>query len=1149
MLLIPAPGRAAQSIADPVALVDPFIGTGGTSGVGLVDDFPGASAPFGMVQWSPDTPSQPPGGGYYYRDSAITGFSLTHLSGAGCAVFGDVTVLPVSGPVRDPATVTQAFTHANEQASPGYYSVVLRSGIGVTLTAAPRAGLAAFTFPPASQANLLINTSSDQAGVTDAQAWVAGPSEIDGYASSGGFCGMPNTFTVYFAMRFDRPFDGHGAWNERVTTPGADRSAGVHSGEWVTFDTRAVRTIKAQAAVSYLSVAGAKANLDALGSWDLNAVRASTQAAWRSLLGRAQIGGGSAGDRRMFYTSLYHALLSPTLYSDADGGYLGFDGRAHRDAPGHAEYSNFSGWDIYRTQVPLMALLAPREVSDMIESLVHASQQGGWMPKWPVANGYTGVMGGDSADAIIAGGYAFGARAFDHAAALREMVKSATDTSSPPGQGWYYPRPGLSEYLQRGYVVNTHTTSVSPVPNAASETLEYAIDDFSIAQFARSTGNQRVYRTFLRRAQNWSQIFDRSTGLITPRDAEGAFLNTPITENGQSGFQEGNAAQYTWMVPQAMGSLVDALGGSQAAIARLDLFFSKLDAGQSEPFAWFGNEPTLGSPWTYLYAGEPYKAQALNRAAMNALYAPTPDGIPGNDDLGTMSAWWVWNAMGLYPINPSVPVLLLGAPLFTHVSITTPSGKAIVIDAPQAGPANLYVNGLQIDGRPVNRLWMTLPVSRGMHLQYRLGATPNTAFAASPGSAPPNYAIGMVRFPPSTNAALSLQTPTLTLSPGGSAELSFGAQVPADAAGAAVRWNVHAPAGIRVEPAAGEKLASQNGLPVQARVSVSRTLAPGLYDLDIHGRTRNGATLAHQTTVVRVQHPGEPLRLLYAANFSDDTVTPIDPRTLAFGHAIAVGSRPGDLAVSRDGARLYTANQGSNDVSVVDTLAGKTIASVKMGSVPAGIRLTPDGSTLWVTNYEDGTLQAIDVATLKAHRAFWVGRHPEELEIAPDGSRIYVVLQGQNALAVVDGVKNDVIGIVPVGRHPVGIALSPDGKRAYVTADASDDVTVIDTAAMRALTRIAVGRTPQGLSVSPQGTLLYVADAGANYITPVDLRSGRALRPIVVGNGPFGVAFDASGRYAFTVDSGDGDSSVIDVATGTAAYHIPLGSFPIAVGP
>lgn len=1139
---------SAQSNRDPVTLVDPFVGTGGTSGVGLIDDYPGASAPFGMLQWSPDTPSQPPSSGYFYRDSAITGFSLTHVSGAGCAIYGDFAVLPVTGSINDPASITQAFEHSGEHASPGFYSVHLRSGIDVALTAAPRTGLASFTFPATSQANLLIETSSDQAGVTDARAWVAGPAEVDGYASSGGFCGMPNTFTIYFAMRFDRPFTSYGAWSENVTTPGANRSEGVHSGQWVTFDTSSRPTVKVQAAVSYVSVAGAKVNLNALSSWDLDAVRAQTQSAWRTLLGRVQIGGGSNDDQRMFYTSLYHALLSPTLYSDADGSYRGFDGQVHRDAPAHAEYTNFSGWDIYRTQAPLMAFLAPHETSDMMESLVHASQQGGWMPKWPVANGYTGVMGGDSADAIIAGAYAFGARDFDRGAALREMVTSATDTASAPGQGWYYPRPGLSEYLQYGYVVNTHTTSVSPVPNAASETLEYAVDDFSIAQFARSIGNERVYRTFLHRSQNWSQIFDKSTGLMAPRDAEGAFMRTALTENGQSGFQEGNAAQYTWMVPQAMGSLVDALGGSAGAVSRLDLFFSKLDAGQSEPFAWFGNEPTLGAPWAYLYAGAPYKTQALNRAAMNALYAPTPDGIPGNDDLGTMSAWWAWNAMGLYPINPSVPVLLLEAPLFTHVAISSPSGKTIVIDAPQASKTNEYVQSLSIDGRRSDRLWITLPSSGSMHLQYALGPAPNTALGTSPASAPPNYAIGAVRFPPSTTAALALQTSTLTLAPGQSTALVFGTQVPAGSPQVSVRWSAQAPKGIAVDPSGADLVASQADAAVQAHVTVDSALDPGLYDVDIHARAKNGATLPHVTAVVRVQRPGEPLRLLYAANFSDDTVTPIDPRTLAHGNPIAVGSRPGDLAISRDGTRVYTANQGSNDVSAVDTGSGKTIATIAVGKVPAGIRLTPDGSTLWLTNYEDGTLQAIDVATLKARPAFSVGQHPEELQIAPDGSRLYVVLQGQNALAIVDAAANRLIGTVPVGRHPLGVALSPDGKRAYVSADASDDVTVIDTAAMRAVTQVQVGKTPQGLSVSPQGTLLYVADAGSSQVTPIDLRTMHALKPIVVGNAPFGVVFDESGRYAFTVNSGDGDGSVIDVARGTVAYSIPLGSFPIAVG-
>jgi predicted alpha-1,2-mannosidase len=1133
-------GAYAQSApaANPVALVDPFVGTAGTSGVGLIDDFPGASAPFGMIQWSPDTPSQPPSGGYFYRDKAITGFSLTHLSGAGCQIYGDFAVLPVLGDVTDPQHAQQPFTHESETAQPGYYAVRLGNGVQVQLAAAPRAGIASFTFPASQKADLIVNTASDQAGVTQSQFQVVGPDEIAGSATSGGFCGMPNVYTVYFDMKFDRPFTAHGTWTGK----------GNVSGGWLSFDTTQNRTVQAKAAVSYVSIAGARANLEnGIAGWNLDTVRSSTANAWQSLLGEVRISGGTPADRKMFYTSLYHSLLSPTLYSDADGTYLGFDGRVHRTRSGHDEYANFSGWDIYRTQVPLMALLAPHQSSDMMQTLVDNAQQGGWLPKWPAANGYTAVMGGDSADAIIAGAYAFGARDFDRAGALRAMLKNADDVSSSLGQGWYHPRPGSAEYLQHGYVVNAHTTNVSPVPNGASETLEYAIDDFSISQFAKALGKNGIYRQFAKRGQNWTNIFDTSTGLVSPRDADGAFMQTPLTSNGQSGFQEGNAEQYTWMVPQAMGSLVAALGGSQNAIARLDTFFSQLNAGSDKPYAWFGNEPTFAAPWTYLYAGAPYKAQAVNRNVMLSLYAPTPDGIPGNDDLGAMSSWWAWNAMGLYPINPAVPVLLLGTPIFTNVTIDSPSGRRIVVDAPAASDANAYIESLRIDGKSTDRAWVNVPQSGTVHLDYVVGPTPNTQFGANPQDAPPNYMLGLAHFPPSTTAQFAMPPVTIDIAAGGTAALHFqltnAAQNAQD-----VRWTAAAPPGFSVTPSNGSASAAQNApAALDASVTASGSVQPGLYNVAIEGRSRNGAPLAHVDAVLRVDRQGDALPLIYVANFSDDTVLPTDPRTGAHGNAIPVGSRPGGLAVSADGTRLYTANQSSNDVSVVDTKAGKTIATIKMGHVPAGIDLSPDGKTLWVSNFGDDTLQPVDIATLKAGAPIKIDHQPEEVAVSPDGSKVYVVAQGSNAIDVVDAATRSLQTKIPTGDHPLGAVLSRDGSRIYVSNMVSNDVTVIDALRGTVVKHIPVGKTPQAMAISPDGSLLYVADSAASQVTPIDLQTGTARAPITVGNGPFAVEFSADGSKAVVADSGDNDCAVVDVARGVVADHIAAGSFPIAL--
>ncbi|HEY9179948.1 MAG TPA: GH92 family glycosyl hydrolase, partial [Candidatus Baltobacteraceae bacterium] len=735
----------ALLLASVLTLVDPFVGTSGTKIGGPIDTFPGADAPFGMVQWSPDTPAQPAGGGYDYADRAITGFSLTHLSGPGCSVFGDASILPVTGTPQPPASAKQPFSHASESASPGYYAVSVGSpAIRVELTASARSGAARITFPAGAPANVIVNAASNQAGVNDASIRIVSPSEIDGSATSGNFCGMPDVYTVYFVLQFDRPMLHSGVWN----------ASGPNAAAYAQFDTSSSTVVSVRSAVSWVSVDGARANLRQTQTQTFDAVKAAAAARWQALLQRVAVDGGTPQEQRTFYTALYHVLLHPNLYSDADGRYRGFDGAVHRVRSGHDEYATFSGWDIYRTEVPLLALLAPRQTSDMMQSLVDAARQGGWLPKWSLVNGYTGVMGGDSADPIIAGAYAFGARDFDVRGALAAMIKNATDLDSPPGQGWYRPRPGLDEYERLGYVANTHTTNVSPVRNGASLTLEYALDDFSIAQFAHAIGDMRVYRTFMGRSQDWRNLFDTSSGVIAPRTAYGAFEQTPVTDNGQSGFQEGNAAQYTWMVPYDARSLIYGMGGRAAAAAALDRFFTQINAGQDKPYAWLGNEPSLSAPWIYLNAGEPWKAQRVLREALTTLYADAPDGIPGNDDLGTMSAWYVWCALGLYPINPAVREFDIGAPLFTRVRVTQPHGIMIDVRAPQASAQALYVQSAVRNRAAWTKSWTPLPEGGTLSLDVVLGAAPS-AWATAAGDAPRAYAPTLAHFPPSTTSAFA----------------------------------------------------------------------------------------------------------------------------------------------------------------------------------------------------------------------------------------------------------------------------------------------------------------------------------------------------------------------------------------------------------
>jgi predicted alpha-1,2-mannosidase len=1148
------PARGVAATQDPISLVDPFIGTGGLAtfgdgNEGQTADFPGAAAPFGMIDWSPDTPTQPTSGGYWYHDSAITGFSLTHVSGAGCSIFGDFDMLPIVDDVKDPAHAQQPFTHVDEAASPGYYAVTIgREPIRVQLAATRRAALGAFAFPSA-QAHVLVNVSSDQAGVTDSEFQIVGDDEIAGFASSGAFCGMPNAFTVYFVAQFDRPFTGHGTWDRSAVNEGGSRVRGTNVGGYLTFDTSQNRVVRVRTAISYVSIAGARANLAAEGTpWNVALVRRRSTSAWRSLLDEVAVRGNTLPERRMFYTALYHAFLDPNLFSDADGNYRGFDGQIHRDAAGHAEYANFSGWDTYRTTMALQALLAPREASDMIESLVHAAAQGGWLPKWPVANGYTGVMGGDAADPLIASAYAFGARDFDTRAALAAMVKGATDTTSPPGQGWYRERPGLADYLRLGYVINGRTTSVSNEPNGASETLEYALDDFAIARFAAAVGNGAIYRRFMRRAANWTNLFDTATGLIAPRDASGAFEDQPLTSNGQSGFQEGDAWQYTWMVPQSLGALVRALGGRSATVARLDAYLSSLNEGQSFPFAWMGNQPSFGDDWVYLWAGAPYRQQLVTREILTALYTPAPDGIPGNDDLGSMSALWAWEAMGFYPTNVAVRDLELGAPLFSQVVIRAPSGPRIEISAPGAADAVPYVASLRVDGVATQKTWVSLPRTGILRLQYALSSAPDIRWGAAPQDEPPTYVWGPLNFPAATTASLQVPLTNVTLAPGESATLRF--LLTNDRGRSAVRgtWTARAPAGIALTPASGSLRAAAYGRGTGATsIAASAGALGGWYDVFVAGAT-GGALLAPVVAPVRVTVSREHVVLAYAADYQGNTLTPIDPRTRSYGNPIAVDQNPIAVALSPDGSRAYVANNTSNDVSVVDTLTGRLIANVGVGNAPSGIAVSPDGTTVWVTNNGDDTVQVVDPTSLTASGAVAVGTHPGAVLLAPDGRTAYTVNQGSGDVTPVDVHARKAGAPIAVGPRPLGAVLSSDGKTLYVANNLDrGTVSVVDLARGAVIATIPVGMRPRGLAISPNGTTLYVTNVASGTVTPVDLPSRHAGATIEVGNRPYDVVFTPDGDTALVADRDDNDVTLIDVANARVVGRVPAGNNPFGL--
>jgi predicted alpha-1,2-mannosidase len=765
---------AAPAAADLASRVHPFAGTEpGPHTFGGGHNFPGATAPFGMVQFGPDTtPSAPHSGGYDHRDHHISGFSLTHLNGAGCALYGDFPFLPTTEPLTSsPAApgggldgqFEPGFSHSEESASPGRYSVRLNpvrgAGIDVELSATTRTGVASFSFPRNPHASLLVNAGGS-AQPDDLAAVAVNPDrrEITGTASSGLFCGQRPRYRVYFAAVFSRPFDQFGTWQEDSLDPGstaaedtqqpaANPPRTAQAGAYATFDTRRNRRVVVHVGISFVSVEGARANLAAEGEGKgFGTIAAATRRRWDQALGRIRVGGGPPRRVATFYTALYHALLSPRTFSDAGGNYVGMDGVVHR-AQGYTQYADFSGWDTYRTQTQLLSLLVPERAGDMMRSLLADAEQSGCLPRWSFANGQTMTMVGDSADPILAGAAAFGAR-FDYGAALAAMVKGASEPCGS-ANGEYLERQGLPEYLRLGYVPLDSDTNVrnansiygepADVWGSAATTLEYAVDDFAVARMAALAGDRATYRTFMRRADNWRHLFNPASGMIEPRLANGSFP-LDYDNRGGGGFVEGNSVQYSWAVPQDPAGLIARMGGPAKAVRRLDGFLRQLNAGPDgthTDHALLGNEPTLHTPWLYDWMGRPYKTQAAVRRALLSLYDTSPDGYPGNDDLGTLSAWYVFGALGLYPEVPGAGVLALSSPLFSRAEVRLAQRHRLLIRGAGHGP---YVDSLRLDGRAYAKPWTTAcALTRGATLSYLLSKRPDRRWGAARSARPPSY--------------------------------------------------------------------------------------------------------------------------------------------------------------------------------------------------------------------------------------------------------------------------------------------------------------------------------------------------------------------------------------------------------------------------
>ncbi len=744
----------AQTAKSPYDSVNTLIGTAGGG-----NTFPGATLPFGMIQWSPDTNTS---AWYEYSQAAhpgiaaeksILGFSLTHISGAGCPLYGDFAVLPIAGElVASPgADITQyavAFDHAQEETHPGYYAVTLANGVKVEITVTERAGIARFTFPAGVPARLLVNAGSS-ANIRETASAQPGAVEdgngitlsrrdsYETYSRAGHFCGTNSHYTIYGAGKFNKPFKNAVLWQDGSVTGSGKEARGKHSGVWLDFGDQ--RQIELKAAVSFVDAAGAHKNLDHdIAGWDFEGVRAKARQAWSQLLGRFRVEGGSEEQRTKFYTGAYHSFLSPTTFSDADGRYMGFDKQVHNVAGNQkAQYANFSDWDIYRNTVQLQALFEPQRQSDMLQSLVNDAEQGGQLPRWEAANDVTYVMGGDSPAAVIASSYAFGAQSFDTQTALKYMVRAATETNDNKE------RPFLADYITLGYVP-AEKDDIS-----ASRTLEYDSDDFAAAQFARALGHTGEANRFLQLSQGWKNLVDPDTKWIRPRLSDGSWLvgfdpetSMPRRHNNpdaidQQGFEEGNTWQYSFMIPFDYPALFTAMGGPDVVIPRLDRFFKKLRCW-AEPCYNIENEPDFVVPYVYVFAGQPWKTQEVVTRIGNETFKAAPDGIPGNDDLGATSGVYVWDALGMYPAEPGVAGVVLGTPLFDKATLRLAGNRTLVIDRKGEG---VYVHNVTLNGASYPSDWLPLAKLHAgeNRLVFSNQPQPDTQRGTAKGDRPPSF--------------------------------------------------------------------------------------------------------------------------------------------------------------------------------------------------------------------------------------------------------------------------------------------------------------------------------------------------------------------------------------------------------------------------
>ena len=710
----PAPQEKVEE--DLIGYTNPMIGTDFTG-----NTYPGAQVPFGMVQLSPDNglPGWDRISGYYYPDSTIAGFSHTHLSGTGAGDLYDISFMPVTNPYKtgaEPLGIYSSFSHNDESASAGYYRVLLKDyNINVELTATERCGIQRYTFPEAESSIFLnLKKAMNWDFTADSHIEVVDSCTIRGYRHSWGW--SPKQY-IYFQTRFSRPFDAFQLDTTAITTKEKGR-IGTAAIARFDFKTKQNEEILVTTALSGTSMEAAARNLEAEAPKDdFDFYMKQAQENWTKELAKIEVTSDDADKKTIFYTAMYHAMLAPTIYSDVDGSYFGPDGQVHQ-AEGWTNYSTFSLWDTYRASHPLFTYLQPERVSDMIQCFLHFYEQNGALPLWNLYGWETDMMIGYHAVPVIVDAYLKGIGDFDPVKALEACVTTANRDDYR----------SIGFYKEKGYVACDQENW------SMSKTMEYAYDDYCIARMAEAMGEKEIADEFYRRSQNYRNVFNPETSFMQPRDSKGNFIPNYDPEAYIEDICESNGWQYYWSVAHDIDGLIELTGGEARFAERLDSMFtyettdkSKLpifSTGMIGQYA-HGNEPGHHVIYLYNRVKQPWKTQQYATQVMHTLYKNTPDGICGNEDCGQMSSWYVFSAMGFYPVNPISGQYEIGSPIFPEVKMYLANGKTFVVRAENVSDENIYIQSVTVNGQPYNKSYITHEmIMQGDTIHFVMGNKP-----------------------------------------------------------------------------------------------------------------------------------------------------------------------------------------------------------------------------------------------------------------------------------------------------------------------------------------------------------------------------------------------------------------------------------------